>query len=242
MATSQNGWPASADREVIGVDRNFSRADVTFPSGVRSGDVSVVLGYVADQFHHRVENLVPGWCWGYHYREVRESTGLSNHASGTAIDINAPEHPLGAVGTFTADQVATIRAILREVDGVIRWGGDYSGRKDEMHFEVNASSAAVAAVAKQLTAPKNTPAKPALKPTPAPIPIPLEEDEVKTYFAKGKTDPAIWCFSLDGSQLTGRHVALPEWKLALAAKNEAILLEQADFDALVAAAQEAASS
>lgn len=76
-----------------------------------------------------------------------------------------------------------------------------------------------------------------------PIPVPIEEDEVaKTYYAKGKTKPDVWCFSVDGEKLTGRHVALPEWRLALAAKNEAVLLEQADFDALVAAAQEGASS
>ncbi len=35
---------------------------------------------------------------------------------------------------------------------MIRWGGDYSGRIDSMHFEVNASAAKVAAVAVKLRA------------------------------------------------------------------------------------------
>jgi hypothetical protein len=151
MATSQNGWPAAPDRAAIGVTNSFAVAGVTFPGGVKAGDVSVVLGYVADQFHRRVEALVPGWCWGWNYRDVRGSTGLSNHASGTAIDVNAPNHPLGSVGTFSTAQRAEIHKILGEVGGVVRWGGDYTGRKDEMHFEINASAASVAAVARTLT-------------------------------------------------------------------------------------------
>ncbi|NHA68932.1 peptidoglycan-binding protein, partial [Phycicoccus flavus] len=78
----------------------------------------------------------PG-CWGHSYREISGSTTLSNHSSGTAIDCNAPDHPLGAVGTFSSAQVSAIRTILTRCNGVVRWGGDYSSRKDEMHFEIN---------------------------------------------------------------------------------------------------------
>lgn len=153
MVNSQNGWPASSDRRAIGVDANFSIHGVTFPGGVKSGAVATVLGYVAEQFNNRVEKLVPGWCWGWSYREIRGSTVTSNHASGTAIDCNAPIHPLGVRGTFSAAQVREIRAILNEVGNVVRWGGDYSGRVDEMHFEINASAAAVDNVARRLRAP-----------------------------------------------------------------------------------------
>src|SRR5690606_29878512 len=45
-------------------------------------------------------------------------------------------------GTFTKTQVAAIRKILAEAGGCVRWGGDYIGRKDEMHFEIVASEAA----------------------------------------------------------------------------------------------------
>jgi Putative peptidoglycan binding domain/D-alanyl-D-alanine carboxypeptidase len=151
MATSQNGWPASADRNAIGVDANFSAAGVKFPGGVKGGDVATVLGHVATQIHNRVEALVAGTCWGYAYRAVRgATTGLSNHASGTAIDINAPQHPLGATGTFSVSQVMTIRSILNECGGVVRWGGDYSGRKDAMHFEINGTAGSVAVIAARL--------------------------------------------------------------------------------------------
>jgi hypothetical protein len=163
MPVAQNGWPASAVKADIHVDPNFNVAGVKFPGGVKSGDVSTVLHYVAAQFHARVEKLRDGWCWGWAYRDVRGSSGLSNHAAACAIDVNAPNHALGAVGTFNAAQVRTIHAILGEVGGVVRWGGDYVGRKDEMHFEVVGSAAAVAAVAARLRGggTTTTPAPPA---------------------------------------------------------------------------------
>jgi hypothetical protein len=149
MATSQNGWPAASDRSAIGV-APFIIHGVSFPGGVKAGDVAIVLAYVMEQFHARVEALVSGWCWGHAYRSVRAGSALSNHASGTAIDANAPRHPLGSVGTFSGSQVGAIRQILNEAGGVVRWGGDYSSRKDEMHFEINGNAQQVAAVATRL--------------------------------------------------------------------------------------------
>lgn len=148
MATSQNGWKAN-DRSLI--------ASYAIPGGrisVRKGDVATILVYVAKRFHSEVENLVWPGNWGYAERPIRGGSSLSNHASGTAIDLNAPRHYLGARGTFTKKQVRAIRKILSDVGGVIRWGGDYRSRKDEMHFEINAGSARVRAVAKAIRAGK----------------------------------------------------------------------------------------
>lgn len=135
-ATSQNGWPASSSPSAIGIT-GLSVGGHSFPSGVRGGQVHTILGYVARRFHNEVEGLITPGCWGYNYRVISGSTSLSNHASGTAIDCNAPRHPLGASGTFSSTQVSRIRSILSYCNGVVRWGGDYSGRKDEMHFEIN---------------------------------------------------------------------------------------------------------
>ncbi|MGG5257135.1 peptidoglycan-binding protein [Phycicoccus avicenniae] len=134
-ATSQNGWPAGTSSQVPLASLAVGAA--TFPAGVRTGDVYTVLRYVAQQVNSTVEALYSPGCWGHNYREISGSATLSNHASGTAIDVNAPDHPLGASGTFTAAQVSAIRTILSRCNGVVRWGGDYSGRKDEMHFEIN---------------------------------------------------------------------------------------------------------
>jgi hypothetical protein len=145
MALSQNGWSAN-DRSVI--------TTIPVPGGtlpVREGAVAVVFEWLARRFNDDVEPLHWPGCWGYAERPIRGSTTtLSNHASGTAVDFNAPKHPLGKVGTYTSSQVRAIRRILTDAHGVIRWGGDYTGRRDEMHFEVNASAAAVAALARTL--------------------------------------------------------------------------------------------
>lgn len=144
MATSQNGYRAN-DRSLI--------VSISVPGGklaVRKGDVAVIMQYIAEQFHATVEPLKWPGNWGYAERKIRGGSSLSNHASGTAIDLNAPRHYLGAVGTFTSSQVRAIRKILSACEGTIRWGGDYRGRKDEMHFEINAGTAKVAKVAKKL--------------------------------------------------------------------------------------------
>lgn len=154
MATSQNGY--TVRESSAGLDKSpLPGTDVTFPGGLAANDSGYVLRYVASELNKRVEKARAGWCWGYAYRPVRgQSSGFSNHASGTAIDYNAPKHPLGASGTFTAAQKAEIRKILDEVGGVVRWGGDYQNRKDEMHFEINAEYSKVQAVAAKLRAPK----------------------------------------------------------------------------------------
>lgn len=135
-AESQNGWPAGTSSQIPLTALTVGAA--SFPAGVRQGEVAVILGYVARRFDAEVERLVAGWCWGHAYRPIRGGSTLSNHSSGTALDLNAPRHPLGSSGTFSAAQVRAIRSILDACDGVVRWGGDYSGRKDEMHVEMNA--------------------------------------------------------------------------------------------------------
>lgn len=158
MATSQNGFPVKSSS--AGLDKTpIGNTGVTVPGGTTDDDCGFVLRYVAEQFHNRVEKLRQGWCWGYAYRPVRgQSTGFSNHASATALDLNAPNHPMGKANTFSAEEKAEIHKILAEVDGVVRWGGDYHGRIDEMHFEINDDYNAVKAVAAKLRKPKPVPA------------------------------------------------------------------------------------
>src|SRR4029077_8217688 len=142
--TSYNGWPANSDPNAIGVDKNALGPGVKFPGGIKGGDAAKVLGYVADQLGSRVEPPQvnpdgPGYgMWSYAYKQnVNNPSSLSCHASGTAIDWWAPRHPNGVGGTFTDSQVATIYAILDEVDGVVDWLEGY----DEMHFEICLSAA-----------------------------------------------------------------------------------------------------
>lgn len=163
---SQNGWVAGASKAAASII-NARVGDVTFPGGLRDGDAAVVLLHVATQIHLRVEAGVPGWCWGWNFRAVRGASSLSNHASGTAFDWNAPRHPLAKANTWSPAQQAELRKIKAEVDHVIRYGFEYVGRKDDMHVELNASPAKVKAVADRLRAAQATGTAPVIKANPA---------------------------------------------------------------------------
>jgi len=139
MLTSYNGYPASKDPAEIkiksypvrGTDRKLRCAESVGP----------LLAAFAAEFHELIEPIDNGGLddWGYAFRMVRGTTDkLSNHSSGTAIDLNATRHALGKVGTFPAEKVPMIRALAKKYG--LKWGGDYVNRKDEMHFEVEVSA------------------------------------------------------------------------------------------------------
>jgi hypothetical protein len=167
--TSYNGWPASPDPHAIGVVP-FTAAGVSFPPGVKGGDVAYLFHDFLTQYDARVERLKsPGAAdeWGYSYRRNRNANNLSCHASGTAVDVNAQRHPNGQAHTLTAAQVKALRAILAVYEGVIKWGGDFAGTKDEMHYEIHGTKADVTRVAAKVrwlrrqAQPHSQPAKPA---------------------------------------------------------------------------------
>jgi hypothetical protein len=180
MALSANGWPVMQEPPspvlIPGTDIRLR---------VRGGDVAVVLLEVARRFHAEIERLdmpvteKPGYDeWAWAYRPVRgQATGFSNHASGTAIDLNATEHPRGVKGTFSREEKRLMRRILATtLDSVtcrevVRWGENYAGTVDGMHFEINASQAAVSRVADRIRQKNVEPAKP------KPVPVKDEEDD-----------------------------------------------------------------
>ena len=135
MTKSQNGWPASPDQKEIGI-KVFKIKNTDRKMRLQK-DAGVILAAFAAEFHAQVEPIDEGEYddWAYCYRNVKMSDStLSNHASGTAIDLNATKHPLGMQNTFTKQQAATIRELCKKYG--IRWGGDYTKRKDDMHFEI----------------------------------------------------------------------------------------------------------
>jgi len=139
LLTSYNGWPASKDPAEIGIKSYTVRGT---NRKLRCAEaVAPLLVAFAAEFHALIEPIDEGGLddWGYAFRMVRGSTDrLSCHSSGTAIDLNATKHPLGAIGTFAADKVPMLRALAKKYG--LTWGGDYRNRKDEMHFEVSVNA------------------------------------------------------------------------------------------------------
>lgn len=133
---SSNGWPASKDPAEIGIK--------SYPipgTGIKircAEKVSPLLVALCADFHKLVEPIDEGTLdsWGYAFRPIRGQTEtLSNHSSGTAVDLNANDHPLGKRETFTMEQETIVRQIAAKYG--CRWGGDYKNRADEMHFEIS---------------------------------------------------------------------------------------------------------
>ena len=146
---SANGWPASKDKAEIGI-KSFAVPGTTLKLQCAEAVAPLLISFAAE-FHKLIENIDGAKLddWGYCFRDVRGVTGkLSNHSSGTAIDLNATQHPLGKVGTFPNEKVPMIRALAKKY-GLI-WGGDYRNRKDEMHFEIALPPAKVAALIAKL--------------------------------------------------------------------------------------------
>jgi hypothetical protein len=146
---SANGWPASKDRAAISI-KSFTVPGTDLKLACAEAVAPLLIGFAAE-FNKLIETIDGAKLddWGYAFRDIRGNVGkLSNHSSGTAIDLNAMKHPLGKVGTFPNEKVPMIRALAKKY-GLI-WGGDYRNRKDEMHFEVALPPAKVAALIAKL--------------------------------------------------------------------------------------------
>jgi len=146
---SSNGWPASRDRAAIGI-KSFKVPGTDLKLACAEAVAPLLIGFAAE-FNKLIETIDGAKLddWGYAFRDIRGNVGkLSNHSSGTAIDLNAMKHPLGKVGTFPNEKVPMIRALAKKY-GLI-WGGDFRNRKDEMHFEVALPPAKVAALIAKL--------------------------------------------------------------------------------------------
>lgn len=149
MLTSANGWPASEDQAAIGI-KSYKVPGTHLK--IRCAEkVAPLLVHFAAEFNELIEPIEGGTFddWSYAFRKVRGSdTVVSNHSSGTALDLNSLLHPLGKVNTFNALKVPMLNALC--VKYGLKWGGNYKGRKDEMHFEINLNAAKAAALIKKL--------------------------------------------------------------------------------------------
>jgi len=141
---SSNGWEASADQTKIDIGV-FTVIGGIRPVRLRCAKaVAPLLIAACKEWHKLVEKLEPGEVQGYAYRDVRGGAGtLSNHASGTAVDIWPSRHPQGSSsGNLTQEQQSAILDICSKYG--LRSGGTYkSAKPDWMHIEINVTPAEV---------------------------------------------------------------------------------------------------
>jgi hypothetical protein len=134
---SQNGWPASQNPEAIKI-KSYPIPGTEIKVRVAEAAAPLLINFAAE-FNERVEKIDKGELddWGYAFRPVRGSddpNSLSNHSSGSAIDLNARKHPLGKRDTFTPEQKIILDELCAKYK--LRGGYTYKNRPDDMHFEV----------------------------------------------------------------------------------------------------------
>lgn len=105
---------------------------VDLPAGLRE-EVAPLFTMLCLETQARGYDLVDGWCWGFSCRAVKGVYPLSPsfHSWGLAGDLNAPTNPMSSV--LRTDMPAWMPALWSSYGW--GWGGDYSGRKDAMHYE-----------------------------------------------------------------------------------------------------------
>lgn len=144
MTTTLNGWPgvstsgpALARRLVPGTTRAVT---------LQADALPLFLAYLAD-WHKTVMPIDGSRSYlgpdGWEYREARTGAGLSNHASGTAVDVRYDVLKADHQRHMTPAQIAAVHRLLdKYVDDqgrrVFGWGGDWTVGKacDEMHTEL----------------------------------------------------------------------------------------------------------
>lgn len=152
ITKSQNGWPILARDSRLLHTWNIPASTGSFRLTMRNGSAGFLLALFALYYAEAVERVAGKVLddWGYADRDIRgSSTVISNHASGTACDLNATRHPLGRL-TLKVWQKVRVRIRLRLFRGCLRGGLDYAHRKDEMHYEINKPLASVERTARLL--------------------------------------------------------------------------------------------
>jgi hypothetical protein len=147
MAQTPNGFTVLTTREQC-VEYKIKDGLVLPLAG---GDYATVLVKFLVRFDRHVEPLRTDTTFGWAYRVNTNSPDqFSEHAAGTAVDVNSTDHPNGTTGTFTTDQEEQIRKELDNLDGVLKWGADFRNVKDPMHFELIGTDDEINLVARRL--------------------------------------------------------------------------------------------
>lgn len=125
MSRSINGWPVIESRKDL-----MLRTDHIPGSNVllvTQRDVWPLFAALAADYADTVAPLRAGECFGWAYRTARQSAAWSDHASGTAIDLNSAHEgkpgPAGGMVTMSPAQVKECSR-LKRLYRVLIWGGD----------------------------------------------------------------------------------------------------------------------
>lgn len=118
------GWPNAQEAKMLTVAGGGVKVRVRR----EVGPLVQTLLSLTEQLGYK---LNAGACWGFANRPIRGTQTASNHSWGLALDLNAPDNPMGT--TFRTNIPP---AVVRAWESChFYWGGRYAKRPDPMHFE-----------------------------------------------------------------------------------------------------------
>ncbi|WP_425588538.1 hypothetical protein [Streptomyces venetus] len=130
--TSANGWILEEEANHVSTVWTRPVPGTGLEVDVRIGDVEAILLHVVRRYHYEVEQLnhvdLAGW---QRIGGLEKGRPESNLASGTAVRIRPGA---GASGSLFPLQVLTVRDILADCEGVVRWGGDDSPVDESLFY------------------------------------------------------------------------------------------------------------
>lgn len=127
---SENGWPMVDEGSCTWVTVPGTNVSLE----VQNGQPLKIMPAFAADINAYVQPLrdADSACW-----TAGNSVATSNHLSGTAMDLDWNDHPMGPeYAGWNQDQINTIREILDFYEGTIFWGEDWDSPKDSMHFQM----------------------------------------------------------------------------------------------------------
>ncbi|MFD5567252.1 hypothetical protein [Streptomyces cadmiisoli] len=156
--TSANGWPLETEANHVSTVWTRPVAGTGLDVDIRIGDAEAILLHVVRRFHYEVEQLpgvdLAGW---QPIGGLKKGRPESNLASGTAVRIRPGAAASG--GLFPL-QLLTVRDILADCEGVVRWGGDDSPVDESLFYlDLGPDDARVRELADRLRAGAATPGR-----------------------------------------------------------------------------------
>lgn len=155
LVTSQNGYSVLTRSQVV--PYLFGSNTLVY---LRPGPAGWLLAHFGTWFDANIRDVDAGPLddWGWADRPIRGAEVPSNHRSGTALDVDATKWPLSVAATayLTVEEIARVHGQLAVYEGAIRWGADYTGRTDPMHFEIDEDEAFCSRIMAKLQSPSPT--------------------------------------------------------------------------------------